>query len=219
MILEAIDEALRRKHLTDAAASRLAVGNPALIKNLRHRRGKERDHPIENLQKLAEVLDLEFYVGPHRQTFDPNELDLDGEAFAAVDVYKAEASAGGGLLNPEEDPIGTLAFKQTWLASQRINPARAKILRVKGDSMEPTIIDGAIVLVDEQRMDPPGVFAVVEDGELRIKRLEPLGDQGLAVLSDNPHHRADFRYGAEMNRLRIIGRVVWTAHAIGGKSI
>jgi hypothetical protein len=65
-IVAAIEAALEAKHLSAAAASRAAVGNPALIKNLLNRKPNKRDHPVENLMKLAEVLDLEFYFGPRR---------------------------------------------------------------------------------------------------------------------------------------------------------
>ncbi|MDF2232205.1 S24 family peptidase [Albimonas sp. CAU 1670] len=65
-ILDVIDDALREKGLTDAAASRLAVGHPSLIKNMRLPRSGEKRYNLPALQKLAAVLGLEFYFGPPR---------------------------------------------------------------------------------------------------------------------------------------------------------
>ncbi|WP_457650974.1 S24 family peptidase [Profundibacter sp.] len=132
-------------------------------------------------------------------------------------VYTAEASAGPGLLNPEDDRIGTLAFKRTWLQQIGLNPAKASILRVKGDSMEPTIKDGSVVLVDEQKKQPVGnsVFAFIEDDELRIKRLDVI-DGGkskvLTITSDNPDYPSEVRINSDINKLRILGQVVWTGY-------
>ena len=66
-ILATIDDALKRKGLSAAAASRLAVGNPSLIKNMRSETKANKRFNAEALRKLADVLDLEFYFGEHRE--------------------------------------------------------------------------------------------------------------------------------------------------------
>ncbi len=216
-ILTAIDDALKKKGLSDAAASKLAVGHPSLIKNFRAPRSGEKRYNVAGLQKLADVLDLEFYFGPKRDAEPELVTSIASEDFTPVRVYTAEASAGPGLLNPEDDRIGTLAFKRTWLQQIGLNPAKASILRVKGDSMEPTIKDGSIVLVDEQKKQPVGnsIFAFIEDDELRIKRLDVI-DGGkskvLTITSDNPDYPSEVRINSDINRLRILGQVVWTGY-------
>ena len=54
-ILEIIDAALRRKGLSDSAASKLAVGHSSLIKNMRIPRDGEKRYNLPALQKLSEV--------------------------------------------------------------------------------------------------------------------------------------------------------------------
>jgi len=216
-ILTAIDDALKKKGLSDAAASKLAVGHPSLIKNFRAPRSGEKRYNVAGLQKLAEVLDLEFYFGPKRTVEPERVLTIDSEQFAPVRVYSAEASAGDGVLNPEEDRIGTLAFKREWLNRIGLNPKMASILRIKGDSMEPTIKHGAIVLVDEQKKEPVGnhIYAFIEDDELRVKRLDLIGsgkNKVLTVSSDNPDYQPEVRINSDINRLSIKGRVVWTGY-------
>lgn len=219
-ILEAIEEALKKKKLSAAAASKLAVGHPALIKNFKMAREGEKRYNVSALQKLAPVLGLEFYFGPPRDTAPELVTTIASESFTPITVYTAEASAGPGLLNPEEDQLGKLAFRRTWLTQIGLNPKKASILRVKGDSMEPTIRDGAIVLVDEQKTKPEKnhIYAFIEDGELRIKRLDVIEGKALTISSDNKKHLPEVRLNADMNKLRILGRVVWTGYNLGDET-
>ncbi|MDR0809247.1 MAG: S24 family peptidase [Gemmobacter sp.] len=41
-------------------------------------------------------------------------------------------------------------FRSDWLRREGIQPGKASLVRVRGDSMEPTLRDGAMVLVDPQ---------------------------------------------------------------------
>lgn len=65
-LIEIVEAALAQKDMRPATASRLAVGNPYLIRNMRRRDGAITVPSFENLQKLCTVLDLEFYIGPMR---------------------------------------------------------------------------------------------------------------------------------------------------------
>lgn len=60
-VVEIIEQALERKGVSASAASRLAVGNPSLIKNIRNGQGRV---SFDHLQRLAAVLDLECRFGP-----------------------------------------------------------------------------------------------------------------------------------------------------------
>lgn len=71
-ILKAIQDALNSQGVTAAAASRAAVGNASLIKNMMNARGENPRYSYQALEKLAEVLDLELYFGPKRQ---PEQFD------------------------------------------------------------------------------------------------------------------------------------------------
>ena len=47
----------------------------------------------------------------------------------------------------------------------------------------------------------------------RVKRLDRVPDRLIILTSDNPAHPAETRQGDDMNRLRILGEIVWSAHA------
>ena len=223
-ILSTIDDALQRKGISDAAASKLAVGHPSLIKNLRMPRAGEKRYNLPALMKLAEVLDLEFYFGPRRDHGLVEHLLLDGTEYAHIPVHDALLAAGGGVRNAREDIIDTLAFRSEWLKRISVPASAARLARVHGDSMQPTLWPGDLVMINTLSTTPPlrvkdakdqrrrPIYAIIDDGEARIKRLECLPGDTMVMVSDNPDYAPELRQGRELADLRIIGKVVWWGH-------
>lgn len=120
-VISAIDEALKRTGLTDASASKLAVGNYSLIKNMRADRGAEKRYSFQSLQELARVLGLECYFGPKRELKGFSEKGSDG------DLGRPEALRAGYLPIPWHEATARrgsapVAFQAAWLASEGIAP-------------------------------------------------------------------------------------------------
>ncbi len=171
---------------------------------------------VENLQKLADVLDLEFYFGPPRETSPVPLVEIDGEDYAAVPRYDVELAAGDGQVNEEGEPVEHLAFSRAWLKRMGVPAGDAVLLKVRGNSMQPTLHDGDLVLVDRRHkaIRDRQIYAFVEPGgETRIKRLECAGDQ-LLIRSDNPDCPTELRSKAEAKEITIIGRVIWSGHVL-----
>lgn len=221
-ILDTIDAALKRKGLSDAAASKLAVGHPSLIKNLRMPREGEKRYNLPSLMKLAEVLDLEFHFGPRRGP-PPEPVVIDPEAFAQVPIHDAVLAAGHGLINGDAEVIGHLAFRLDWLQKAGVTSTNARVARVKGDSMLPAIADGDLVLIDQGKtledvprrsrgdQRPLPVFAVLVGDEARVKRLQRLTDRVIALISDNRDFPAETIDLGDAD-FKILGQVVWSGH-------
>lgn len=370
-VLDAIDKALERRGLSDAAASRLAVGNPSLIKNLRNPRSSERRHPFENLALLADVLGLELYFGeprstapaqlswvgsaPHhgiakcsvqgwgkdqpdlpalplpdfindpaafyvtargdsmrpeginngdhclitptqdirdgdriwikdkggataikrleemtgkslklrgwmpreggkQQSFDEERLSnyIDqaypvaavfrgrpgtdraqfipdpahisfpfaspgaGSDYGVIALHDVQAAAGAGRLNWDEQVISSIAFPTPWLQANGISPGMASLIYVDGTSMEPTLLDGSVVMINHNRttIRSRRMYAFTQNGDLRVKRLETLSSGELLVLSDNPNFPSEIIREDNGYDFRVIGEVVWTASTL-----
>lgn len=223
-ILETIDAALRRKGLTDAAASKLAVGHPSLIKNLRMPREGEKRYNLPALMKLADVLDLEFYYGPRRETGPIAQVTLDGADYAHIPLHDAMLAAGSGCSNASEQVIDQLAFRRDWLKKVGVTASAARLARVQGDSMQPTMWPGDMILIDTKRKDPQirqrethdqrrsPVYAMIDNGEARVKRIERPTAELLMLLSDNPDYAPELRQGKDLANIKIIGKVVWWGH-------
>jgi len=221
VILKEIDKALKKKGLSDAAASKLAVGHPALIKKLRLPSKGEKRYNYLALEKLADVLDLELYFGPPRETpASDTDLVLPNKAnpddFSLINLHDVQASAGAGSINHSENVISSLAFRKDWLARKGLSPAHASLIHVKGDSMEPTLYDRSLVLIDQQKTTPGNrrMFAFREGTELYVKRLEKPDTNTLIISADNPKYPTRVLVRHDMNAIHIIGEVVWKARDI-----
>lgn len=115
--------------------------------------------------------------------------------------------------------LGEIACGEPILADQNIEsyfyePAESLpngeifALRTKGDSMEPTIPNGAIVLIREQNEVEYGEIAAVlvnGDTEATLKRIKKQGNTVL-LMPDNPKHEPYIV--DEQNPARIIGKAI-----------
>ena len=215
-ILATIDEALKRKGLSDAAASKLAVGHPSLIKNLRMERKGEKRYNLPSLQRLAEVLDLEFYFGSPRTASTAPSTIVDGEQFDTVARHDVAGAAGDGMINLDGPPIDHLAFSKRWLAQNGISAGDSVLINVRGDSMEPSLYDGDLVMIDRRKthIRSGRIYAFRDGDTLRIKRIEIIPGTALILRSDNPKHPPDYRAGEAMNGIsqNILGQIVWSGH-------
>lgn len=227
-LVKIIREALEKKGFSAKEASQMAVGNDSLIANIgRSRYGAPR---FDTLEALADVLDLELYFGPVRD--DPSALDLldlsrradqligkiHGDDFEAVPRYDVFLAAGDGRLNDEGEPVEHLLFSRPWLRRMGVAPDMGALLTVTGDSMEPLLAEGDLVLVDRDRFEPVSgkVYAFNDtDNGARVKFIDLLpGKGGIVLRSANQSHAPEYRVGAEADEITrtIIGQVVWSGH-------
>ena len=102
-----------------------------------------------------------------------------------------------------------LRFDPELLRALGVREADASVIRVRGDSMLPTLAEGDEILVDCADRKLPrrgGLFVIRIDGALSVKRLVPDAD-GIAVISDNPAFPPIGTRPAAT--LKILGRVAW----------
>lgn len=82
-------------------------------------------------------------------------------------------------------------------------------LKVKGDSMEPEMHEGDLVLVRVQETIESGDYAVVLiDGDNGLVKKIEIDDEHLTLISENPYYPPRRFDREEMNRVRIFGKVV-----------
>ena len=84
-------------------------------------------------------------------------------------------------------------------------------LRIKGDSMEPRMREGDVVIVRQQDTADTGdtVVVLVNGDSATVKKIK-YGPDGITLLPTNPSHDPLFYSAAEVEQLpvRVIGRVV-----------
>ncbi len=125
------------------------------------------------------------------------------------------ASAGAGALTDREALAGRIGFDEKWLKQMVSDPDSLSLIRVQGDSMAPTLLDGDDIMVDRSAANAAlrdGIHVIRMDDALMVKRLARGPAGRLSVLSDNAAYPdwPDVAGGA----VKIIGRVVWTGRRL-----
>ncbi len=128
-----------------------------------------------------------------------------------IPLYDVAASAGSGS-NVEYEPIiDQLAFPRDYLRKiTKSNPRNLAIISVKGDSMEPTLRDDDVVMLDTSKtsLDYDGMFVIRSGEALLVKRVMRSTRLGyITVISDNRDIYPPQEHVAD--QVSVIGKVLW----------
>lgn len=131
-------------------------------------------------------------------------------------MFDVQASAGPGARNDAPRIVEKLPFSKSLLDQLSIREGKAHVIRARGDSMEPTISDGAIVLIDTSytRVKDDGIYALVIGDDVRIKRVAKGWQGALQLLSDNDRYQMEQLSPPDAEGLQVAGKVVWAGGEI-----
>lgn len=128
-----------------------------------------------------------------------------------IDVYDVHASAGyGALVADHEEVIDRLSFPPEYLSRiTKTAPRHLAIIGVKGDSMEPTLRDDDVVMIDTTKtsLDYDGLFVLRWGDALHVKRVGRATNGSVRIISDN----GSIYPAVDMERreIAVVGKVVW----------
>lgn len=131
----------------------------------------------------------------------------------SLDMVDVKASCGTGVANWNDVPcVRRIQVSKAWFEYHfpYAHQENIKVITALGDSMEPLVKDGDAVFIDikDAEFIREGVYAVIVDGELFIKRIQRLPGKCLRFKSENPSYDP-FDIAADSNiEVRIIGRVI-----------
>jgi phage repressor protein C with HTH and peptisase S24 domain len=177
----------------------------------------------KHLHKIATVLGTTpaYLEG---KTEDPAENaltlpspDVFAEQFnlALVPQLELGYSMGGGSIFDSYEHTGIVPFQRDWLRSMMKGSFEDLfVARGEGDSMQPTLLDGDIVLIDTSQKDirqQDRVWAIAYGDLGMIKRVRRLPGGSYSVMSDNPAVQA---FHAVDDEMYVIGRVIWIGRRI-----
>lgn len=137
------------------------------------------------------------------------------DGYIGVPIYDVRLAAGVASFADAAEQVGEMPFDKGMLRSLgRTSSEGLAVFEAEGDSMFPTIQDGARVLADlkDTRLRE-GIFAFRTGDELRIKRLRRLVD-GIEIKSDNDRYSPELVTGDAADELTIIGAILWTGTAL-----
>lgn len=153
------------------------------------------DIPDDEIQKLEKAFGVTLYSD-----------------YIEIEHIHIKPSCGKGTIvfdEPEITPIklGT----QLIMSVLRIpNPKFLKIFTASGDSMEPVIENGDVLLVDTSRTDfnNGGIFLLTINNDWFVKRLRKRLSGELDIISDNDKYPIETFKTNDAIEINVIGRIV-----------
>jgi len=200
-VRSSLDALIRDSGEDYSSISRLLGRNPAYIQQF-IKRGTPRRLAEEDRRSLAAY-------------FRVPEARLGGASaqrpasLAAIPRVEIGASAGPGGIAEIEELGAPIGFDEALLRELGVRRTAAlSIIRVAGDSMEPTLFDGDDILVDRGNatLKPGAIHVLRYDDVLLVKRIARKG-RGYVIDSDNKAHAAI--PVEDPAQLQIVGRVLW----------
>lgn len=217
-----IRQVRKSKHVT---LEELTDGTGISTSFLSRIEGGGRGLSLENAVKIARFLECDV----HDITDEFSEEDIEAASKLAtlpsrgttgdIPNLVIHAGMGGGRLEavegdgesgfvPERFTDGYWTFPAP-IRERFSHLSRTHALPVVGDSMAPTLRDGAVVFVDTTHVvpSPPDLYAVDYGDGLMVKRIQliPKSDQ-VRVISDNSEHYET--HVLKRTDLQVFGRVV-----------
>lgn len=124
-------------------------------------------------------------------------------------TIKVQAGITGFRVEPEHHDGKTMGVPTDWVRNERYSASDLLAITVKGESMEPSLYDGDVIVVNagDKKLVDGSVYAVNYEGEVVVKRM--VRDAGMWWLtSDNPDQRKYHRKSCKGAECIVIGKVV-----------
>lgn len=117
----------------------------------------------------------------------------------------------GGQEKEVSSEVSSLAFDRQWFELLGLRPVDAIYVRMPDNSMEPTIREGGMVVIDAStdKLRGDGIYCLMSNGTMAVKRLQVDFGGGLWVRGDNPAYKEQHVAQDKIEHLNIIGKVIW----------
>ena len=149
-------------------------------------------------------------AGAGRGDAGPRTDAPDQQPGRRVRRFALVASAGTGAEVITERITDRVKFRRHRMRSHSLQGHQCRIVTVIGESMEPTLPDGASILVNMEQQEPRDrrTFVVQIEDEIVVKRLIRNPDAGWLLQSDNRNKRA-WPTRPWPDEAKIVGQVKW----------
>lgn len=166
------------------------------------------------VQELYEEfkVDLNWLLTGEESQGQQSAGELPNKDLVFAPMFDVQASAGYGSMVNSEEITDSFGFNKSWLSSQlRVSSDNIAFVTVSGESMQPTLDDGDMILVDlsQRRVQHEDIYLLQTDGSLMTKRLKQERGGELKVISDNPEYPTWTLAPSEDDQSQVVGKVVW----------
>ena len=129
-------------------------------------------------------------LGRSDKVDEEEHLNIDSDDFIGVNEIVASAGTGAEVIG--ERITDRIKFRRPWMRKHGMQAHRCRIVTVIGESMEPTLPDGASILVNMGQQEPRDgrIFVVRIEDEIVVKRLIRHPEAAWLLQSDNQNKQA-----------------------------
>ncbi len=169
----------------DAFAQSLGVSEKTLGN---YERGdNEPDASVLLAYKQTYGVDISWVLTGDGPMFSESATPVPGADLVEIPLYDVQAAAGTGLIPKDDGSHNTVPFSRAFLRNIGAKPEGCVMLEAKGDSMLPTIPNGAFMIVDQSRREivDEEVFVFRVGTGLKVKRAYWRMNGDLELRSDN----------------------------------
>lgn len=213
LLKDRLKEAIRKKGFNASELAKYAEVKPSFIYDILN--GKSTNPNTSKMARISEALDID--LGNLLGIGDYTEKRSARSEYVVISSMLVAKSNTQGTVIVEDKKGEPYYFRQSWVEDRlKTEPKNLRMIFVEGDSMEPTLCQGDMVLVDVTKTNPSpsGIFVLFDGMGLIAKRLEFLPNSkpaSVRILSDNAQYHP---YERPVKEAEIIGRVVWFAREI-----
>lgn len=215
-VVDVIFDYMDKHGLLAADLSRLTGISKGTISHWAKGKSGTRRLSQKNLEAIAKAFDItvsELLINSGITSREPTENTMYEKTIAIP--YLQDIFVGAGLAHTNFSDYSLksyILYPKDLLDRHKVNVSHCYFINVKGDSMEPTINDGDLILVDTnaigELMDGH-VYAFCDGVFLRIKRLRRLLSGKCLIQSDNKNYPDEEITAEEWdNSFNLLGRVI-----------
>lgn len=108
----------------------------------------------------------------------------------------------------EAKSTGIWKLPRAWIDQEWLSAVDTILMRTYGvgDTMNETLVDGQLVILDRRPSEVDGVFLVRIGGQLRVRRMQRMIDRSVRLSVDNKVYAVETLPAEEVGKLEIIGR-------------
>jgi phage repressor protein C with HTH and peptisase S24 domain len=207
---------MKKQEITSAELAKRADVKTSFIYDIIS--GKSANPSTVKLARVAEALHvhLDDLVGSSLTGQQRISKHAGADDYVLIPRITVDTSIDGSITVSAEREGESCCFRLSWIKKHLgADPEALRVFYVSGDSMEPTLCNHDITLIDTTRKNPspPGIFLLYDGFGLVTKRLEYTSHRAprIRIISDNVQYSISER---PVEEVLVIGRVVWFGREI-----
>lgn len=146
---------------------------------------------------------------------NPSNIPQELSEFTLIPKYRARLSGGHGSYQDSDRIEASYSFRTEFL-QKKGNPSNMALFEVDGESMEPFMYHGDVVLVDMSLNDIHNIgqgkaYAFREDSRVVVKRLLWQGKKLIAKSENQAYGEYEIDTQDDFS---LIGKIIWVGHEV-----